>query len=113
MSVRTEHLLRELAAAIREEVWQLPTEVECLGAEIARARGDARMSLAEVARAAGLTKSHVWELEQGRARNPTIGAINWLATALGVPFLRLAQAAMHTIGANQGAAAFNSGGDHG
>jgi transcriptional regulator with XRE-family HTH domain len=96
VSARTELLLRELAASIREEVGQLPTGVEGLGAEIARARADARMSLDEVARAAGLTKSHVWELEQGRARNPTIRAVSGLATALGVPFLRLAQAAMNS-----------------
>ena len=43
-----------------------------------------RMSLEEVGLAAGLTKSHVWELEQGRSRNPTVNAVWGLARALSV-----------------------------
>jgi transcriptional regulator with XRE-family HTH domain len=40
------------------------------------------MSLQAVADAAGLTKSHVWELEQGRAVNPTVNAVWGLSAAL-------------------------------
>lgn len=42
------------------------------------------MTLQEVADIAGLTKSHVWELEQGRAVNPSVAAIWGLARALAV-----------------------------
>lgn len=40
------------------------------------------MTLQDVADAADLTKSHVWELEQGRAVNPTVAAIWGLSRAL-------------------------------
>lgn len=96
MSARTERLLRELTAAIREEVAVLPENILTLGEELARARQHSRMSLQEVADASGFTKSHVWEVEKGRARNPTIGMVAGLSRALGVPFLRLAQAALNS-----------------
>ena len=40
------------------------------------------MSLQAVADAASLTKSHVWELEQGRSVNPTVNAVWGLSAAL-------------------------------
>lgn len=46
-----------------------------------KARG---MSLEDVAQASGLTKSHVWELEKGRSRNPTIRAVWGISRALAV-----------------------------
>lgn len=39
------------------------------------------MSLQAVADAAGLTKSHIWELEQGKSVNPTVNAIWGLSSA--------------------------------
>jgi len=42
------------------------------------------MSLEDLAVASGFTKSHVWELESGRSRNPTVRAIWGLSSALGV-----------------------------
>lgn len=42
------------------------------------------MSLDDVAAASGFTKSHVWELEKGRSRNPTVRAVWALSRALGV-----------------------------
>jgi transcriptional regulator with XRE-family HTH domain len=96
VTARTERALRELAASIREEVGSLPDNVLTLGEELKRARSDARMSLQEVADASGFTKSHVWEIEQGRSRNPTVAVIAGLSKGLGVPFLRLAQAAMNS-----------------
>jgi transcriptional regulator with XRE-family HTH domain len=96
---RVEALMRELTAAIREEVGALPTGVLTLAEEIAAARKRARMSLQDVADASGFTKSHVWELEQGRSRNPTIGMVAGLSKALGVPFLRLAEAALNSLSA--------------
>jgi transcriptional regulator with XRE-family HTH domain len=96
MSARVERLMRELAAAMREEIGALPDNILTLGEEVKAARAYSRMSLQEVADAAGFTKSHVWEVEAGRARNPTVGLISGLSKALGVPFLRLAQAALNT-----------------
>jgi transcriptional regulator with XRE-family HTH domain len=57
---------------------------EALGNRIKLLRALRRMSLDEVGQAAGLTKSHVWELEQGRSRNPTVNAVWGLARALSV-----------------------------
>lgn len=42
------------------------------------------MSLEDLAGASGFTKSHVWELESGRSRNPTVRAVWGLSSALGV-----------------------------
>lgn len=53
-----------------------------LGARIKLLRAMRELSLQEVADAAGLTKSHVWELEKGRSINPTVNAVWGLATAL-------------------------------
>lgn len=96
MSQRTENLLRELAASIREDAAELPANVLTLGEELQMARANAKMTLQEVSNVSGFTKSHVWEVEKGRARNPTIGMVSGLSKALGVPFLRLAQAALNT-----------------
>lgn len=96
MSARVERLMLELAAAMREEIGALPDNILTLGEELKTARANARMSLQEVADRSGFTKSHVWEVEQGRSRNPTIGMVSGLSKALGVPFLRLAQAALNS-----------------
>jgi transcriptional regulator with XRE-family HTH domain len=42
------------------------------------------LSLQAVAERADLSKSHIWELEQGRARNPTVDTAVRLARAFGV-----------------------------
>lgn len=48
-------------------------------AEVRAARG---MSLEQVANAAGMTKSHIWELEKGRSSNPTVKAVWAISGAL-------------------------------
>lgn len=96
MSERINALIVELTAAIRDEVATIPENVKTLGEEISEARARSRLSLQDVADASGFTKSHVWELEQGRSRNPTVAMVAGLSAALGVPFLRLAQAALNT-----------------
>lgn len=55
-----------------------------LGKAIKANRKRAKMSLQDLATAAGLTKSYVWELEVGRCINPTVKAVHGLATALGI-----------------------------
>ncbi|MEW9855883.1 helix-turn-helix domain-containing protein [Novosphingobium sp. M1R2S20] len=51
---------------------------------IKETRAARKMTLDEVAEASGFTKSHVWELERGKSRNPTVRAVWSLAHALGV-----------------------------
>lgn len=53
------------------------------------------LSLQEVADRAEITKSHMWELEQGRSVNPTIRTVYGLAKALGVPFVSMAAGALN------------------
>ena len=47
-------------------------------------REERDMSLQDVADRAGLSKSHVWDLEQGRSRNPTVDTAVRLSRAFGV-----------------------------
>lgn len=55
-----------------------------LGTRIKLLRELRDMSLQAVADAAGLTKSHVWEMEQGKSVNPTVNAVWGLSEALSV-----------------------------
>ena len=41
-------------------------------------------SLQEVATAVGVSKAHIWELEKGRAENPSMGLVARLAKHFGV-----------------------------
>lgn len=65
----------EIAGAVKFDGAALGTRLKLLR----EMRG---MSLQEVGDAAGLTKSHVWELEQGRSVNPTVNAVWGLSAAL-------------------------------
>lgn len=53
-----------------------------IGPFIAERRTELGLSLEQVAERAGTTKSHVWELEKGRFRNPTISMALALCGAL-------------------------------
>ncbi|MDH3740539.1 MAG: helix-turn-helix domain-containing protein [Hyphomicrobiales bacterium] len=53
-----------------------------LGPFILARRKELRLSLQDVADRAGCTKSHIWELEKGRATNPTIDLAVSLCGAL-------------------------------
>jgi transcriptional regulator with XRE-family HTH domain len=55
-----------------------------IAARCAALREQHDLSLQEVADRAGLSKSHVWELEQGRSKNPTVDTAVRLARAFGV-----------------------------
>lgn len=88
-----EQLKRRIAEAIAE-VADPTTPTPELG-DFIRARREALgMTLEAVAKLAGCTKSHVWELEQGRARNPTVLMMYGLAQALQTPFPFMAKAAL-------------------
>jgi DNA-binding XRE family transcriptional regulator len=68
-----------------------------LGQMIRQRRKALGLSLDQVAQAAGCTKSHIWEMEQDRSRNPTVSMVWGLAGALSVPFPVIAAAALETI----------------
>ena len=59
-------------------------DMAAFGSRIATLRATHKMTLDQVAAASGMTKSHVWELENGRSRNPTVRAVWGIASALGV-----------------------------
>ena len=42
------------------------------------------LSLQEVADRCGLSKSHIWDMEQGHSRNPTVATAVAVASTLGV-----------------------------
>lgn len=50
-----------------------------LGARITKLRLKANQSLQDVADAVGVSKAHIWELEKGRADNPSMGLVERLA----------------------------------
>lgn len=64
-------------------------DAEAFGQRIRDLRAKRRMSLEEVGVAAGFTKSHVWELETGRSRNPTVRCVWAMARALGTTPLHM------------------------
>lgn len=53
------------------------------------------LSLQAVADRAGITKSHMWEIEKGNSVNPTIRTVHGLAKALGIPFVALAAGSLN------------------
>src|SRR5262245_22662149 len=55
-----------------------------LSVRIGRLRRRKDESLQEVADAVGVSKAHVWELEKGRAQDPSIGRITRFADHFGV-----------------------------
>ena len=70
--------------------YERPVLTGSLGERINQHRKAMRLSLDDLAKRAGITKSHLWEMEQGRAINPTIGTVSAVASALGVHFADLA-----------------------
>lgn len=54
------------------------------GARLMRLRMERDQSLQDVADAVGVSKAHIWELEKGRADNPTLHLITRLADHFGV-----------------------------
>ena len=50
-----------------------------LGGRLSRLRQRKGKSLQDVAEAVGVSKAHIWELEKGRADNPSMGLVTRLA----------------------------------
>lgn len=61
-----------------------------LGAKLAELRLRKGDSLQAVATAAGISKTHVWQLEKGNSENPSIDLLKRLAEHFGVPLAYLA-----------------------
>lgn len=57
---------------------------QTIGIRLKALRAERKLSLQTLADRCGLTKSHIWEMEQGRAINPTISTAVAVASALGV-----------------------------
>ena len=55
-----------------------------LGEKIKDFRTRKNLSLQELADRVGASKAHIWELETGRARNPTLDLVTKLASCFGV-----------------------------
>ncbi len=55
-----------------------------LGGRLSRLRQRKGESLQDVAEAVGVSKAHIWELEKGRADNPSMGLVTRLADHFGV-----------------------------
>lgn len=68
-----------------------------LGTIILKTRTKRGMSLQKVAGEAGITKAHVWGIETGMSRNPTIKTLLGLGTALRVSTIKLAVAALKDL----------------
>lgn len=57
--------------------------------ELAAARKRAGLSFDALAQRSGVAKSHLWELEHGKAGEPSIRVLAAVAKATGVPLMRL------------------------
>ena len=55
-----------------------------LATRIAELRRQKNESFQDVATAVGVTKTHIWELERGRTKNPSLQVIEGLANHFGV-----------------------------
>jgi transcriptional regulator with XRE-family HTH domain len=69
-----------------------------LGEIIRETRVKRRLSLQDVAIGAGITKTHIWDMETGRAQNPTIETILKLAVSLDINPHRLVKASLFDVG---------------
>lgn len=64
------------------DITDLDEALGMLGARMFRRRTELGVTLEQVAKLAGTTKSYVWDIEQGKSRNPTIRNVWRLAHAL-------------------------------
>lgn len=63
--------------------YHLDTAIRSLGERLRDRRKALKLSLDQVAERAGMSKSYIWEIENGRNKNPTIRTAYVLARALG------------------------------
>jgi DNA-binding XRE family transcriptional regulator len=86
----------EAMQAVADAAMQIKTTAKLSMQDmIVNERARLNLSLQEVADRAGITKSHMWEIENGRSVNPTVRTVHGLAKALGIPFVSMAAGAMN------------------
>lgn len=68
--------------------------MSCLGETIKVFRANRRMSLQDVATAAGLSKAHIWDLETGASSNPSIETLCKIGAALKMDVMQLCSASV-------------------
>lgn len=95
-SVRLENAVSALVRVIREDQQREAEECILLGDLIRREREGWGLSLADLGKRCGLSKAHLWELEQHRAINPSVAALSGLAEALSYPPTKLFEAALES-----------------
>lgn len=71
----------------RAPVTDAATESAAFGQHIRQLRDEAGMTLDQVAERTGFSKSHVWELEQGKGRDLTVRAVRAMAQCFGKPVM--------------------------
>jgi DNA-binding XRE family transcriptional regulator len=90
------HMRSEMMRALADAALQFDETARLsMRNTIAAERKRLGLSLQEVADRAGITKSHMWELEQGNSVNPTVWTVYGLSKALGVPFVSMAAGALN------------------
>jgi len=72
-----------------------------LATRIAELRRQKNESFQDVATAVGVTKTHIWELERGRAKNPSLHVIEGLANHFGVSIAYLVDEDIEASDADQ------------
>jgi len=86
------------------EVWFVvradPERTMTLATRIAELRRQKNESFQDVATAVGVTKTHIWELERGRAKNPSLQVIEGLANHFGVSIAYLVGEDINAADAN-------------
>ena len=60
------------------------TDAERIARKVLKLRKEADLSLAEAAERIGVTKSHLWEFEKGRTKNPSLNMLRGLADCYGI-----------------------------
>ncbi len=63
--------------------------METIGQRIRKYRMAKNFSLQQLADAVGGSKAHVWDLETGKTKNPSLGLLTELSRALDVPIREL------------------------
>lgn len=69
-----------------------------LGPRIRRFRMAKKLSLQGLADAVGASKAHIWDLEQGKTRNPSLGLLTELSRVLGASIKELVGEGEEAVG---------------
>lgn len=68
---------------------KIMTTASTFGVRLRTMRMKSKLSLQELADKIGASKAHLWEMEQGKTKNPSLALLTELSRALGVPIKEL------------------------